>query len=713
MTDLQITYCRMCECFCGLRVELDRGRVGRIHGDPDHPLSQGHLCVKGKALGDLHHDPDRLRQPVRREPGGAWQPVTWETALDEVASRLLELRDRYGPGSVAVFFGLGSFYSSLTQPVAQQFVRGFGIGNVYSTMTIDCAALNRAAGEVLGDPFYIPLPDWERSRYMLLLGHNPLASRFGQFQSLPRGVEQLRTARAAGGRLITVDPRRTESAHQADEHHFIIPGRDVFLVLGLLHVVMTEGLYDREFIARHTDGVDALQEAVRPWTPERVAPLTRIDAGTIRRLAREFATADGAFCIGHTGVSQGPHGTLAEWAIFALNAVTGNLDRPGGLRWCEPTTQYLPAGRTRRAVPAAPASRIGNWRRFLGEFPVATLADEILTPGPDQVRALVVIGGNPALSLPNGDKIARALARLDLLVSIDLYVNQTGAFAHYVLPAADQLERAEVSHPMIARNSDMPFVQYTPALVAPVGDVREEWQIFRDLNRRLGIPEFGNPELESQVHALEAAGNSIADVKEVLLNQMLAPGGLTVSELQGHPHGLVVGERAFGQMREKGWPTPNGKVHLAPEAMLEGLRSLEPAEGGHADRSFLLIGRRIVSGYNSGLRNLPSLHKVVPENEALLNDGDAVRIGVEAGQYVTIHNRVGRIRIKVRPTGDVAPGVVVVPHGWGHVHPSGQNLARKTPGANVNVLIDDERDLEVFTGNPWQNGTRVWITQED
>lgn len=712
----QVTFCRLCESYCGVVVEVDGDRVGRVTSDPEHPLSRGHLCVKGTVLGELHHDPDRLRHPARKTVSGQWETVTWDQALDGVAQRLRAVLEQHGGGAVAFYFGVGSFPSGVAQPAVNALIRELGGAKVYSTMTIDCAGLNRAAGAVLGDATYAPFPDWERSRYMLVLGHNPVSSRFGQFQTQPRGLEAIRAARRAGGRMVLVDPRRTESARHADEHHFIVPGTDLFLVLALLHTVVAEELSDPAFVAAHCDGFQQLSAAVTPWRPERAAALTGIPAETIRCLAREFATAEAAFCIGHTGVTQGPHATLAQWAILALNAITGNFDRPGGLRWNPPATRALPVGLAPRRAQGPRACRIGGFSRFLGEFPTATLADEILTPGPGQVRALVVVGGNPVLSFPNSGKVAEALSRLDLLVCVDLYVNQTGSFAHYVLPAQDQLERPDVSHPLLARNSDLPFVQFTPPLVQPKGEVRPEWWIFRSLAQRLQLSPFQNEELESRVTAQESAGADLDTMTRTLLDEMLAPTGWTTALLKAHPHGVILGNRQFGAMREHGWPTANGRVQLAPAEFVAVLQHLDLTGPGapvaaKGDPPFYLIGRRMVSNYNTWLRNLPSLVRAVPENTALINASDAERLGIEPGQSIYVYNHVGQIRIPAQPTPDVAPGVVVIPHGWGHHHSSGQHVARRHPGANPNALIDD-RALEPFTGSPSQNGSRVWISVE-
>jgi anaerobic selenocysteine-containing dehydrogenase len=562
MTTTHYRTCTLCEAMCGLVLETDGGRVVSTRGDAEDPFSRGHICPKGVALGDVHVDPDRLRQPMRRTSAG-WRAISWDEALDEAAERLRAVQREHGRDAVAVYQGNPTVHNYGSLLYAPGFVRALGTRNRFSATSVDQLPHHVAAYHMFGHQLLIPIPDLDRTDFFLVLGANPAVSN-GSLMSAPDAAGRIRAIRKRGGAVVVIDPRRTETAALATRHHFIRPGTDALLLMALLHVVFAEGLEKPGRLANFTEGVDATRAAVAELPPERAAAATGIAADDIRQLARAFAAAPGAVCYGRCGVSTQEFGGLAHWLINLLNLVTGNLDRAGGAMFTRPAVDVLK--RTRRGSVGRFRSRVRGLPEFGGELPVAALAEEILTPGPGQVRAVVTSAGNPVLSTPNGAQLDRALAGLDFMVSVDFYLNETTRHAHLILPPTSPLEHDHYDlafYALAVRNA----ARFSPAVFPAPPGALHDWQIFLGLQRRL--------ERGTKARLKHAA---LARLKpHGLLDLGLRTGpygaglnplgrGLSLRRLRKHPHGMDLGPlqpalpgRLF---------TPDGKIGAAPASLL-------------------------------------------------------------------------------------------------------------------------------------------------
>ncbi len=678
MTRQVRTFCRICEVHCGLVADVedttDGERVAAVHPDRDHPVSAGYCCVKGLGLAALHHDPDRLDVPLKRVDGEL-RPITWEQANHEIGARLRALVAEHGPRSVALYQGNPSFFSMAHTLMSGAFLEALGSPHLFASHSIDVNTTFHVATEVYGSPLLRPVPDLERTELFLCLGSNPLVSQMSVVQvSDAAGV--LQRIEQRGGRVVLVDPRRTETARRLGEHLPVRPGTDAYLLAALLHVAVHEVGVDLDAARRVARGVDEVVVAVAPWTPERAAPVTGIPAERTRALAEDFLAASGrggaaAYC--STGVNMGPFGSVASWLIQALNLLTGNLDRAGGL--------LVPQGAFDAVRLAGLASlgggdehrtTDGRWHRVAGAFPVGALASEITTDHPDRVRALVVTGGNPVHSVPGGN-LAEALPRLDLLVSVDLYRNETAAYADYVLPATDMLERSDfpASHQPLQL---VPHAQWTPAVVAPLAERRTEWRIFSDLALAAGVPPWGTTpaRLVPWVNrALARLPGSPRLGPDHLVALLLRWGRrTTLRVLRRHPAGVLLPPTPPGPFLGRRVRTPDGLVDLAPANLVADLDRLARLEPELSRPGVLrLVGRRDRRSHNSWMHNNPHVRQ--PQgNTALMRPADAADAadaaehGIADGDLVEVTGGAGSVRLPVGLTEDVAPGVVVVPHGW-------------------------------------------------
>lgn len=685
------TFCRICEVHCGLVVDVagpaHDERVVKVSPDRDHPVSQGYCCVKGLGLGALHHDEDRLDTPLKRVDGEL-VPIGWDQALREIGDRVRGLVDTHGPRSVAVYQGNPTFFSLSHTLMSTAYVEALGSPNVFASHSVDVNTKFHVSTEMYGLSLVHPVPDLEHVELFVCLGSNPLVSQMSVV-TVADAAGVLQRIEARGGRVVIVDPRRTETARRVGEHLPIRPGTDAYLLAALLHVLTVEQPLDLAPARAVARGVDELVAAAAPWTPERAEAVTGIAAATIRELATAYAAADGAALYCSTGVNMGPFGSIAYWLVQGLNLLTGNLDRRGGL--------LVPRGAfdTLRLSDLVGLGRFdehrttdGRWHRVAGAFPVAALAGEITTDHPDRVRALFVTAGNPVHSVPGHD-LREALPRLDLLVSVDLYRNETAAFADYVLPATDMLERSDfpASHQSL---QVVPHAQWTPAVVAPLAERRTEWRIFSDLAIASGVRPFGTtaahalPRLNRLLGRLPGSPQVGADQ---LLAVLLRWGRRTsLRELKRKPEGVLLPPTEPGSFLGHRVATPDGLVDLAPADLVADLVRLEAAEADLARPGVLrLIGRRDRRSHNSWMHNNDHIRQ--PDgNGVLLHPDDAAARGIADGDEVEVSSPTGSVRLPASLTDDVARGVVVVPHGWGHAS-SGPRRARALPGANVNDVI--------------------------
>ncbi|MGN9911487.1 molybdopterin-dependent oxidoreductase [Phytohabitans sp. LJ34] len=677
--------CNLCEAICGLRFTVEDDRITAINGDPDDPLSRGHICPKAIALGDLQADPARLRRPVRRTADG-WAEISWDDAYDLVVRKLLETRRRYGPDAVGVYLGNPSVHNYGILTHGRHFLGQLRTRNRFSATSVDQLPHQLVVHWLYGHQLLIPIPDIDHTSYFLVFGANPLASN-GSLMTVPDVRRRLTDLRARGGKLVVFDPRRTETAAIADEHHFVRPGTDAALLLALLHCVLADGS------ATPTPGVDGLDEvraAVAGFTPERAAAVTGVDAAVIRRVAREFAAAAGAAAYGRVGVSIQRFGALSQWAIQLLNLATGNIDRRGGALFTRPAVDLVGGGIVGPGHYDKWRSRVRGLPEFAGELPVAALAEEILIPGDGQVRALVTVAGNPVLSTPNGAQLDRALSGLDFMVSVDFYVNETTRHADVILPPTTALEHDHydlIFHTFAVRNT----ARYSgPVLPKPEG-ARHDWEIFTELARRYRRHSGAKRRLRADLR--RGVLMRLRPDQLVAIGLRTGPYRLRLRTLRRRPSGVDLGP--LRPSLPAALHTPDKRVHAAPPQLLAALRD-GTAEllAAPADGELRLIGRRHLRSNNSWMHGFPRLTKGRPRHHLLMHPDDLVARGLHDGERVRVTSRVGEVEVEVAATADIMPGVVSLPHGWSHTR--------------VNDLTDDEF-LDALSGNAALNGVPVTV----
>lgn len=675
--------CNLCEAICGLQITVEGGKVTDLRGDPNDPLSRGHICPKATALPDLHADPDRLKKPLRRD-GDTWTELEWDEALDYVAERLQAIAAAHGPDSVATFQGNPSVHNSGTLLSASAFLKAIGSRNRYTATSTDQLPHHFAAAEMLGHPLLIPIPDIDRTDFFLMLGANPLASN-GSIMTAPGMRERLKAVRERGGRVVLLDPRRTESAEAATEFHFIRPGTDALFLLALLNVIFSEGLTKMGHLSDFATGLDDLKAAAAPFTPERVAARTGVGAEVTRQLARDFATTPRAVIYGRMGLSVQEFGGLCQWLLTALNAVTGHLDTEGGAMLPKPAFDNLARAKKGGTYHGRFTSRVRGLPEFDGELPNAALAEEILTPGEGQIRALVTAAGNPVLSTPAGHQLDEALSTLEFMVSIDPYLNETTRHAHVILPPAFGLEVAHydvIFHHFAVRNT----ARYN-APIFPIGpEQRYDHQIYSGLVQRMTGKTGNTPD------------------ERLDLGLRHGPYQISLDDLKAQPHGVD-----FGPLQPclpQRLLTADGLFHLAPAPMLADLPRLE-ATLSEPIPPLVLIGRRQLRSNNSWMHNVPRLMRGPDRCTVQLNPADAA--GLQDGQPVELQSRVGRVTAPLEITDSVMPGVACLPHGFGHSRKGTRlNVAQERPGVSINDLTDRER-LDTLTGNAALNGTPITV----
>ncbi len=702
--------CTLCEAMCGIVVSTDGPRVTDIRGDPDDPFSRGHICPKAVALQDVHDDPDRLRRPMRRQ-GTEWKEVPWDEALDEAAARLTAVQRAHGRDAVATYSGNPTVHSSGAMLFAPDLLRALRTRNRFSATSVDQLPHHVAALLMFGHALLIPIPDIDHTGHLLMFGANPAASN-GSLMSAPGVMDRIRAIRARGGRVVLLDPRRSETAGLIDAHHFIRPGSDALLMLSLLHVIFADGSVRVASYNAYLDGLDALREIVAAFPPERVSDATGVSADDIRLIARDFAAAPTAVAYGRVGVSMQEFGGLACWLISALNVVTGRLDARGGAMFTTPAIDILRADQRGRG-----GVRFGRWKsrvrglpEFAGELPVSALAEEIETRGEGQVRALLTHAGNPVLSTPNGSRLERALGQLEFFVAIDFYINETTRHAHLILPPTFALERDHydlVFHTLAVRNT----AKYSPAIFPRPADARHDWEILSALTSRL------SHSLSARAKAAALARLGPRGMLDIALRQgPYGAGffpfrrGLRLRTLDENPHGVDLGPlqpSLPGRLR-----TADRRLHLAPMLFRGDIARLNAslAAAASGDGTLALIGRRSLRSNNSWMHNSDRLVRGPNRCTLQMHPADAAARGVKDGDDVRISSRVGSVVAVVEVTNVVMAGVVSLPHGWGHGR-AGTRLttANVHAGVSINDLTDDQR-LDTLTGNASFSGVPVTVS---
>jgi anaerobic selenocysteine-containing dehydrogenase len=694
------SYCRICEAICGVVADVDDGRVVRIRGDREHPVSKGYLCPKGAAMAKVLDDPDRVVQPLRRSGApGEFEPVEWDEALDDIAARLGAIRRDHGPHAIAMYLGNPSAFSLSHITWAKGFLDAVGSRNFFSAAAQDTFGRQAASWFLYGTTIAFPIPDLPRTAFVLILGANPLVSH-GSILTLPRIGDHLRDIVARGGSVVVVDPVCTKTAN-AFEHVSIRPGTDVWLLAGILQVLVTEELIDRGAARRVATGVDALAASVGRFDPATVEAATGVPAATIRDLAHRFAAASSAVAYARVGLGRGPHATTANALVDALAIMTGNFDRAGGALFGGGPVNFADlAARLGTADMGTVRTRVGDLPDLAGHLPWV-LAEEIETPGDGQVRALVITAGNPVLSAPGGERLATLLEGLDLVVSLDLYVNESNRHADYILPAPASLERADLPFTFLA-HMPLPFIQSTEAIVPAPSGVREEWTVFDELSRRMGLGgPFGQRSARFVARAARRIGRPITPslVAGALLR--LGRTGWTTRKIAAHPHGAVTADALEPGRAKKVVRHPGGRARLDSPEILAELRELTVVDSEAG--TLRLVGRRSLRSINSWLHNVAGSGD---EPALWVNPVDALAAGVGDGRRAKVQSAAGEIDVLVRVTEDVGPGTVCYPHGYGH--DGGWTTANAVGGSNVNLLApDDLASMDPLSGASFLDGIPV------
>lgn len=685
--------CHLCEAICGLSIETRNAQILSIKGDPQDSFSRGHICPKAVALQDIQNDPDRLRQPMRRV-GSEWHAIEWEEAFTLAAERLADIRERHGNNAVAVYQGNPSVHNYGLMTHSNYFLGLLKTRNRFSATSVDQLPHHLTSLMMYGHGLLIPIPDIDHTDFMLVLGGNPLASN-GSIMTVPDVEKRIRALQARGGKLVVVDPRRSETAAIADQHLFVRPGEDAALLFGLLNTLFDEQLIRTSHLP--VEGVDELRAAVGPFTAEAMSPRCGVPAEQIRQLARDFAAADKAVCYGRMGISTQAFGTLCQWLVQSINLVSGNLDRVGGALCTQPAVDLV--ANTSGGHFNRWQSRVSGLPEYGGELPVSALAEEMLIEGEGQVRALVTVAGNPVLSTPNGRQLEQALDGLEFMLSVDFYINETTRYADLILPPTAPLEHDHYDttfNVFAVRN----VTRFNEAVLPKPAGALHDWEIFVGL-------------------ATAFAARIGTDLKPTLPPEQIidvglragpygdgSASGLSVSRLRDYPHGLDLGPLQPNLAARL--KTASHHVQAAPPLFLGDIQRFACA-APLATGQLLLIGRRHVRSNNSWMHNYHRLVKGKPRHQLLMNPADLDRLGLLDGQRVKVRSRVGMIEVDVAASDEMMPGVVSLPHGWGHGRPGVQlEIATRLPGASANDLTD-ERQLDVLSGNAALNGVPVWV----
>jgi anaerobic selenocysteine-containing dehydrogenase len=745
MTATKISYvtCPLCEATCGLEIETRDREIISIRGDAQDVFSHGYICPKAYSLKELHADPDCIREPIVRKDD-KWINVSWDDAFAEIERGLMPILQEQGRDALAIYVGNPNAHNIASLLYLPALLKIAKTHNFFSASTVDQMPKHVTAGLMFGTLFSIPVPDLERTEYLLLLGANPLVSN-GSLMTAPDMRGRLRRLRQRGGKVVVIDPYRTRTAQEADEHHFIRPGHDAHFLFALVHTLFAEGLVSPGKLAEHIDGLEQVRTLAEPFAPERVATTCGIDAPAIRAIARDLAAAPRAAVYGRIGTCTQEYGTLSSWLVDVLNILTGNLDREGG-------AMFPKAAAGSRNTTGTPGHgrgvRFGRWKsrvrglpEIYSELPASCLAEEIDTPGQGQIKALITLAGNPALSTPNSDRLQKALSALKFMVSIDIYLNETTRYANVILPPPPVLARSHY---------DLAFYQlavhnvanYSPPVIEREAGAPDEWELFL---RLAGILAWQGPKADLSILddlvittliqrevALDGSNIEKRDVSELLealsprrgperiLDFLLRGGpygdafgrhdGMSLETLEAHPHGIDLGPlqpRIPEVLR-----TPSGKIELAPQLITEDVKRLLTSfeqsltsSNGH----MLLIGRRDLRSNNSWMHNLHVLTKGKERCTLHIHPDDAAHLELIDGNMATVASRSGSVEIPVEITDAIMPGVVSIPHGWGHtLAMTKTRIASEHAGVNTNIL-SDEVEVDPLSGNAVLNGIPVSV----
>ncbi|MEC5209610.1 anaerobic selenocysteine-containing dehydrogenase [Psychrobacter sp. PL15] len=693
--------CNLCEAMCGIEIKHDGNKVLSIKGDKNDPFSQGYICPKATALQDLHEDPDRLRQPVERTANG-WKKISWPDALDKVAAGIQSVQKQHGQNALGIYLGNPNVHNLGGMLTIRHLLHSIKTRSRFSATSIDQLPHHIVSMHLFGHMLRIPVPDVNRTQYMLIIGGNPLASN-GSIMSAPNMRQKLKDIKARDGKVVVIDPRRTETADIASEHHFIRPATDVLLLLAMLNEIHLQG-YAKEHVKNNRAAalapeIDRIASFAKDYTAESVAGITGITAVEIKRLVKEFCEAESSVCYGRMGISVQEFGLLSQYLAMIINIVTGRLDEVGGLMFPNPAVDVV--NNSGPGYLGKRLSRVSNLPDFNGEYPVVAMADEMLVEGEGQLKGFISVAGNPVLSTPNGEKLDKALSQLDFMVSLDYFVTETSRHANIILPPVSPLER---DHYDLTFNGFAVHnvAKYSKALFSKKKNERHDWQIYLELAKRLN----------KKVPLATKAERLLIKVlgPKFLLDQGLRRGpyeGMTLKKLKKNLHGIDLGP--LKSMLPQALKHKDKKIHLNVDFYQADLDRVKEMMQQYDDSQILLIGRRHVRSNNSWLHNSHRLVKGKSRCTLMLHPETAQQHSIEHGQDVKVSSRVGSVVIAAEVTDELMPGVVSIPHGWGHGRKGvKQKIAQAHAGVSVNDLTDDTL-IDQLSGNAAVNGVPVQL----
>ena len=712
-TQIHHRACNLCEAICGLEIKVENGEVTSIRGDKNDPLSRGHICPKAVALKDIYEDPDRLKQPVKKTANG-WKTISWEKAFDEVETNLKRIQKKYGNAAIGTYYGNPNVHNYGSLMFGSSLPKALKTPNIFTATSADQLPSHFAGHQMFGHYFMIPVPDVDRTDFMLIIGANPLVSN-GSLMTAPDFPKRMKAIRKRG-KVMVIDPRRTETADKADEHFFIKPGTDALFLWSLIHCFFENKNINLRHLTDHVKNLDLISAEAKKYTPEKTAKITGISAENTRRIAREFTTAKSAVCYGRMGVSVQEFGGQCNWLIHVINIITGNFDRPGGAMFASPAMDTIAFGKKGKINRWK--SRVSGRPERFGELPVAVMIEEMTTPGEGQIKAFITSAGNPVLSTPNGRALDKALDDLDFMVSIDIYINETTRHADIILPPTTGLETSHYDtafHALAIRNT----AKFSEPLFAKSDKQKHDYEIFIELTRRMTNGEYAPP----------------LDSPEKMVAYSLSKGtsGVSFNDLKANPSGIDLGP--LKSVLPNRLFTEDKKIELAPESLMADLPRLEQMLSWHdsksshdsreanmtaksnswhdfkscQERSFQLISRRHLRSNNSWMHNSHRLVKGRERCTLLIHPNDATSAKIEDGQLVKITSRSGSIDITAEVSEEMAQGVVCIPHGWGHDREGVQmKTAKAHAGASVNDLTS-ERFIDEVTGNIGFSGIEVSV----
>ncbi len=684
--------CNLCEAMCGLEIKTENGVITTIAGYKNDPFSRGHICPKAVALKDIYEDPNRLKTPVKRTENG-WQPISWDEAYSEIISKLKDIQARHGANAVGVYQGNPSIHNLGTTLNNSAFFKLLKTKNMFSATSTDQLPHHFASWTMLGHAFLFPVPDLDHTDYWLIIGGNPIASN-GSMMTAPDVGHRLEAIKKRG-KVVVIDPRFTETAEKASEHHFIRPGSDALLLLGMIQVIFNENLVKMGKLADFTEGVSDLKNTASDFDLEEIALNTGISVDNIQRLAREFAGSKTAVCYGRVGVSTQAFGGVCQWLIYALNIITGNFDKEGGAMFTAPAFDIVQP-RKRPELFNRWQSRVRKLPEFMGELPVAAMAEEMLTEGDGQIKAMITSCGNPVLSTPNGNQLDKAFESLEFMVAIDIFINETTRHANIILPPATGLETSHYDvtfHVLAIRNT----AKYSEPLFPKSDGAKYDWEIYQELAHLYANAVPSNRDDPESVKRVDFT----PEAPEIKLNMGLKYGKyrLSLDKLKENPHGIDLGalqpclpERLF---------TEDKKIQLAPALLVQDLDRLKAAFNNEPTPQypFLLIGRRHLRDNNSWMHNSARLIKGRNRCTLMIHPKDAQALSIENQQVVKVTSRVGTVELPAELTDAMMQGVVSMPHGYGHGRKGVKlDIAQKHAGVSVNDLTD-EFVIDELTGN--------------